>query len=77
MLNHAGLSNAQAKALVEGLAYQNTTTDDPSAGNRVFTLTQVQDSGGTANGGVDTSPTATFNVPITEQGTQKCKRFLL
>ena len=37
--------------LVNGITYQDTNVDNPTAGNRVFTLTQVKDSGGTANGG--------------------------
>ncbi|MEI9885432.1 MAG: DUF4347 domain-containing protein [Rhizomicrobium sp.] len=48
-----GITTAQANALVNGITYQDTSTDDPTAGNRVFTLTQIKDSGGTANGGVD------------------------
>ena len=43
---------------MNGITYQDTNTDDPTAGNRVFTLTQIKDSGGTANGGVDTSTLA-------------------
>ena len=41
--------------LVNGLTYQNTNTDNPTAGSRTFTPTQIQDSGGTSNGGVDTT----------------------
>jgi hypothetical protein len=51
----AGMSAANAAALVDGVAYQNANTDNPSAGTRVFTLTEIQDSGGIANGGADTS----------------------
>ena len=43
------------QTLVNGITYQNTNLDDPTGGNRVFTITQVQDSGGTANGGNDTT----------------------
>ncbi|WP_294989122.1 Ig-like domain-containing protein [Sulfuritalea sp.] len=50
----AGVSTANFNTLVDGITYQNTNTDNPTAGNRVFTLTQLQDSGGTAGGGVDT-----------------------
>src|SRR6185436_245361 len=54
----AGVSAANIATLINGLTYQNTNTDSPSAGNRVFTLTQIQDSGGVANGGVDTTALA-------------------
>ena len=51
-----GTLNATAtQALVNGITYQNTNVDQPTAGNRVFTLTQVKDSGGVANSGVDTT----------------------
>jgi len=40
--------------LINNITYQNTS-EDPTAGNRTVTLTQIKDSGGTANGGVDTS----------------------
>jgi glycine cleavage system H lipoate-binding protein len=50
----SGITSAATQTLVNGITYQNTNTDDPTAGNRVFTLTQIKDSGGTASGGVDT-----------------------
>ncbi|TYC54434.1 DUF4347 domain-containing protein [Zoogloea oleivorans] len=49
-ITHAGLTNAQTKTLIEGLALSGGTT----AGLRVVTLTSLQDSGGTASGGHDT-----------------------
>ena len=49
------LSGAQVVTLVNGITYQNTNINNPTDGNRVFTLTQIIDSGGTANGGVDTT----------------------
>nr|WP_320051340.1 DUF4347 domain-containing protein [uncultured Desulfuromonas sp.] len=59
-LTHVGLSEAEAQALVEGLAYKNTKTDgaeppsaDPTAGLRVVTLISLTDDGGTADGGDD------------------------
>ena len=55
VLTRGTLSGAAAKTLVEGIAYQNTLVDNPTAGNRTFTLTQVKDSGGTVGGGVDTT----------------------
>ena len=51
----AGLDTAAAAALLNGLAYLNISTDNPSAGTRRFCLTAVQDSGGSADGGVDTT----------------------
>jgi len=51
----AGVSTANINSLVNGITYQNTSIDNPTDGNRVFTLTQVVDSGGTANGGVNTT----------------------
>jgi hypothetical protein len=61
----AGISTALAQTLVNGITYQNTSVDNPSDGDRVFTLTQIQDSGGTANSGTDTralSIVSTVNV---------------
>ena len=46
VLSGGTLSAAATQALVDGITYQNTSTDDPTAGNRVVTLTQVVDSGG-------------------------------
>ncbi len=48
---------ADAQTLVDGLAYENSS-DDPTTANRVVTLTSIQDSGGTLNGGVDTTALA-------------------
>ncbi|RQP23189.1 DUF4347 domain-containing protein [Piscinibacter terrae] len=50
----AGISTATAQTLVNGLTYRDTS-DNPSTASRVVTLTSIQDSGGTANGGVDTA----------------------
>lgn len=47
---HAGLTEAQTTALVEGLALSGGITE----GLRVVTLTSLQDSGGTASSGADT-----------------------
>ena len=58
----AGVSTGAINTLVNGITYQDTNTDNPTAGNRVFTLTQVQDSGGIASGGVDTT---TLNIAST------------
>jgi trimeric autotransporter adhesin len=51
----AGVSVANIDTLINGITYQNTNTDNPTAGDRTFTLTQIQDSGGTANSGADTA----------------------
>src|SRR4029077_21138769 len=60
-----GVGAGNIGTLINGITYQNTNTDNPSAGNRVFTLTQIQDSGGTVSGGVDNATlaiTSTINV---------------
>src|SRR5262249_59492166 len=51
----AGVSSGNMQTLVNGITYQDTNVNDPTAGNRVFTLTSIQDTGGTAYGGVDTT----------------------
>ncbi|MCC9000981.1 MAG: DUF4347 domain-containing protein, partial [Candidatus Contendobacter sp.] len=53
-LTHAGMTAAQAQALVNGIAYQNSSTA-PTTTDRVVTLISVKDNGTTANGGVDTT----------------------
>jgi len=50
----AGISTAAAQTLVNGLTYQNNSSN-PSTANRVVTLTSIQDNGGTSNGGIDTT----------------------
>lgn len=50
-----GVSGTTMQGIVNGLQYQNTNVDNPTAGNRVFTLTQIKDNGGTVNGGQDTT----------------------
>src|SRR5204863_92678 len=50
----AGISSANAQTLVNGMSYENTS-QDPTAGSRTITLTQIKDNGGTANSGVDIS----------------------
>ncbi len=49
-----GFSPAAAEALVDGLAY-NDTSENPQGAARVITLTSIKDDGGTANGGADTT----------------------
>ncbi|EAR61561.1 cadherin-like domain-containing protein [Neptuniibacter caesariensis] len=63
-LTGGSLNAASLEALLEGVTYQNNS-QDPTAGNRVVTLTSLQDSGGTANSGVDTStPNVTSTVTV-------------
>src|SRR5205823_4845934 len=49
-----GISPAAMATLVDDLTYGNTS-DDPGNATRVVTLTSLQDTGGTANGGQDTT----------------------
>uniref|UniRef100_UPI0032218C86 DUF4347 domain-containing protein n=1 Tax=Marinimicrobium locisalis TaxID=546022 RepID=UPI0032218C86 len=51
------LSSAATQTLVDGLSYQNNS-NTPDTSNRVVTITSLQDSGGTANGGDDTASLA-------------------
>ena len=51
-----GWTLSELSGLVGGFRYLNLNADNPSAGYRTFTLTQIQDSGGTANSGTDTTP---------------------
>ena len=63
-----GASAAQLQALVNGLAYRNTS-GAPAGGPRTVTLTSAQDSGGTAGGGVDTRSLAIAStVTVTTSG---------
>ncbi|MHC4880032.1 MAG: beta strand repeat-containing protein, partial [Planctomycetota bacterium] len=52
------LSTAATQTLVDNLSYQNNS-NAPNTSNRVVTLTSLQDSGGTANGGDNTASLAT------------------
>ncbi|WP_246004382.1 tandem-95 repeat protein [Marinimicrobium koreense] len=52
-LTGGSLSEAAAQTLVDNISYQNSS-NTPDTTNRVVTLTSLQDSGGTANGGDDT-----------------------
>ncbi len=49
-----GLSTANAQTVIDGMGYRNSS-ESPTVGNRVVTLTSVRDNGGTANGGMDTT----------------------
>ncbi|MEA2876326.1 MAG: hypothetical protein QOF14_1522 [Hyphomicrobiales bacterium] len=50
-----GVTPANLDTLINGITYQDTNVNAPTAGDRTFKLTQVQDNGGTANGGLDTT----------------------
>jgi VCBS repeat-containing protein len=75
-ITHAGLSEAQTKALVEGLSYSNTN-GVATAGLRVVTLVSLTDSGGTTgniglsatidtgNTGSNTAPSVTGGLAVT------------
>ena len=56
-LTGGALSAAATQTLIDGISYQNNS-DDPNTSNRVVTLTSLQDSGGTANGGDNTAALA-------------------
>ena len=58
LANAGGVSTATADAVIDGISYQDTNLDDPTAGQRTVTITQITDSGGTANGGSDTTAEA-------------------
>lgn len=48
-----GIAATDAATTIDGIAYRNANAE-PTAGVRTITLAAVQDTGGTANGGVDT-----------------------
>ena len=49
-----GLSSAATASLINAITYRNSS-ENPTAANRVVTLTGVRDNGGTSNGGADSS----------------------
>jgi hypothetical protein len=51
----SGFTPTAIDTIINGIAYQNTNKDNPTAGDRTITITAVQDSGGTASGGQDIS----------------------
>jgi uncharacterized delta-60 repeat protein len=72
VLSGGSLSAAATQTLVNGITYQNTNTDNPTAGIRVITLSQIRDDGGAANGGEDTTALAigsTITVNAVDDGT--------
>ncbi len=50
----AGISTTATQTLVDGITYRHAG-DNPSAGIRAVTLTSIRDTGGTSNGGADTT----------------------
>lgn len=54
----AGISEAAAQTLINGIQYQNTNVDNPTGGDRKFTLTSIVDNGGITNSGHDTTTLA-------------------
>ncbi|MEY8833378.1 DUF4347 domain-containing protein [Phaeobacter italicus] len=62
----ATLTAAQVQTLIDGLTYRNTSDAPTTVANRVVTITQLVDTGGTAGGGSDTSaPNLTSTVSLT------------
>ncbi|SIT20632.1 Lactonase, 7-bladed beta-propeller [Insolitispirillum peregrinum] len=62
----AGMTTAEAAALVDGIAYGTVPDGTMAVGQRVVTLVSIQDIGGTADNGVDTSTltiSATVDIP--------------
>ncbi|NIE74160.1 DUF4347 domain-containing protein [Pantoea sp. Ap-967] len=53
-ITHGGLSTATAQSILNTIAYRNDS-NAPTGTLRTVTLTSVRDSGGTSNGGIDTS----------------------
>src|SRR5205814_2059377 len=58
VLTPSGKTSAVIQTVVNGIKYQNTNLDNPTPGARVFTLTQIKDSGGSGSGNVDTTTLA-------------------
>lgn len=54
LTNSTGVSKALFDTLINSIAYSDTSLTS-TAGDRVITITTVQDAGGVANGGVDTN----------------------
>jgi len=54
LTSSSGVSAASTAALVDSIAYANSSAD-PGTGTRTVTLTAIQDNGGTSNGGVNSA----------------------
>ena len=68
-ITSTGSTSAALTALIDGLSYTNTNVS-PGDPPRVITITELHDTGGTANGGADTATpgiasTVNFNIPPT------------
>ena len=61
ILKAGGISTANMQTLVNGITYRNASDTPTTADGRVITLTSIQDSGGTFNGGADTSTLTAFS----------------
>ncbi|WP_129139169.1 DUF4347 domain-containing protein [Modicisalibacter coralii] len=62
----ASLTNAQMQTLIDAMGYRNTSDNPTMAGNRVVTITGIQDDGGVANGGADSAtPNLVSTVSLT------------
>lgn len=59
-LSGMALTATQAQHLIESIKYNNTSIDPTVAGGRTIAVTRIQDSGGTANNGIDA---ATYSGP--------------
>ncbi|WP_067223306.1 DUF4347 domain-containing protein [Marinomonas gallaica] len=64
--SNATLTEAQLQTLVDGLTYRNTSDNPTTAGNRVVTITSIQDNGGADGGGSDSgTPNITSTISLT------------
>jgi VCBS repeat-containing protein len=68
-LTTTGTSVANAQTLLDGLAYENTSSE-PTTSDRVATLTSIKDSGGIDDGGVDTTTLAVTSTVTVNSATQ-------
>ncbi|RCK07508.1 hypothetical protein TH5_03750, partial [Thalassospira xianhensis MCCC 1A02616] len=53
-ISGGSMTTASAQTVIDGMTYS-STSDNPGTSSRVVTLTGITDSGGTANGGVDSA----------------------
>ncbi|NKB36753.1 MAG: DUF4347 domain-containing protein [Gammaproteobacteria bacterium] len=66
-LGGGGESTANIETLIDTLTYQNDNQNPTDASTRDVTITNIQDSGGVSNGGVDaTNPNITSTVTVNE-----------
>ncbi|WP_028470765.1 DUF4347 domain-containing protein, partial [Neptunomonas japonica] len=70
-LSGGALSTAQADSLIDAISYQHNS-GSPTLGDRIVTITELVDSGGTLNGGDDTATlSAASTVSVTVQGNEE------